>query len=156
MSARALLLAALLVAAACSGAKPPPTPGPAAAPIPDTALGLSKGSVFEAPAPPSVKPNQSAPGELPALPRPYALAPPRIPHAVDGFLPITRQESSCVDCHAVKDRKPGEPTPIPASHYVDQRRAPGKARDQVAGARWVCTACHAPSTDAPPLVGSAP
>ena len=150
MSARALVIFVVLAASAagCSGARPPPTP--------DTALGLAKGSVFDVPAPPAVKPNQSAPGEQPVLPRPYALAPPRIPHAIDDFLPITQKQSSCVDCHAVKDKKPGEPTPIPASHYVDLRRAPGKPVERIAGARWVCTACHVPRTEAQPLVGSVP
>jgi cytochrome c-type protein NapB len=154
MSARALVIAALL-AAACSGARPSPTP-PAAAPspVPDAALGLTKGSVFDVPAPPVSKPNQSAPGETPVLPRPYALAPPRIPHAIDDFLPITQTQSLCFDCHSVKEKKPGQPTPIPASHHVDLRRAPGKAEERVAGARWVCTACHVPRTDAQPLPGS--
>lgn len=155
MSARALFTL-VLVAAGCSGAKPAPTPpGPGSQPIPDAALGLSKGSVFDVPAPPAVKPNQSAPGELPVLPRSYALAPPGIPHAVDDFLPITQKQSACLDCHSVKDKKPGEPTPIPASHYVDLRRVPGKPGQQISGARWVCTACHVSRTEAQPLAGSA-
>jgi cytochrome c-type protein NapB len=169
MSARAPLAAfvlAAVLAAGCSGAKPSPTAaGADASPIPDTALGLSKGSVFDVPTPPPVKPNASAPGELPVLPRPYAMAPPRIPHAIDDFLPITPKQSSCVDCHASSEvpaadapaapKKPGEPTPIPASHYVDLRRAPGAPGKQIAGARWVCTACHVPRTEAEPLAGSA-
>ena len=175
MSARALLavfVLAAVLAAGCSGPRPSPTPAAAGASgIPDTALGLSKGSVFDVPAPPPVKPNQSAPGELPVLPRPYAIAPPGIPHAIDDFLPITQKQSSCVDCHAssdagrglasatgapaAKQKKPGEPTPIPASHYVDLRREPGKAGGQIAGARWVCTSCHVPRTEAQPLPGSA-
>lgn len=156
MSARALLVVAVVAAwaAGCSGAKPSPTAAPAA-PIPDAQLGLAKGSVFDVPAPPPVKPNQAAPGETPALPRMYSIAPPRIPHAIDDFLPITQKQSSCVDCHDVKEKKPGEPTPIPASHYVDLRRAAGTQGAHVAGARWVCTACHVPLTDAQPLLGSA-
>jgi nitrate reductase (cytochrome), electron transfer subunit len=158
MSARALFSVALLAASAgaCSGARPSPTAAPAA-PIPDSQLGLAKGSVFDAPAPPAVKPNQAAPGELPVLPRMYSIAPPRIPHAIDDFLPITQAQNSCVDCHDVqgaKDKKPGEPTPIPASHHVDMRRAAGQQGEHVAGARWVCTSCHVPVTDAQPLLGS--
>ncbi len=164
MSARALLipLAALL---ACASGRAAPAATPAAAPASaatpsaapgkaDRDLGLSKASVFEVPAPPPVKQNDSAPGELPVLPRPYALAPPRIPHGVDGFLPITRAQNSCLDCHEVKEKKKGEPTPIPASHYRDLRRAPGVAGEKVSGARWVCTACHVPRTEAEPLVES--
>jgi len=156
MSARALATVVVLAASAagCSGARPSATP-PAGPPIPDAELGLSKVSVFEVPTPDAVRRNESAPGELPVLPRPNSLMPPRIPHAIDDFLPITQKQSSCLDCHGVKDKKPGEPTPIPASHYVDQRRAPGTPRQEIAGARWVCTACHVQNTEARPLAGSA-
>ena len=46
----------------------------------------------------------------------------------------------------------GQPTPLPASHYTDLRRAPGARGKEVAGARWTCVACHAARTDAEPLV----
>ncbi len=157
MSARALATVVVLAAAAaaCSGARPPPTPA-ASSPIPDTALGLSKGSVFEVATPPAPKRNASVPGELPVLPRAYSIAPPRIPHAIDDFLPITQKDSACMGCHGVKgDKQPGQPTPIPASHYVDLRRTPGKPQQELAGSRWVCTACHVPSTETQPLAGSA-
>ncbi len=153
MSARALFTVVLL-AASCSGARP--SPGPQATPsVSDAELGLSKGSVFEVPTPPAVKQNQSAPGELPALPRMYAVAPPRIPHAIDDFVPITREQNMCLGCHVVKEKKPGEPTPIPASHYLDLRWTPEKAGPEIAGARWVCVSCHVPRTAAEPLAGSA-
>jgi cytochrome c-type protein NapB len=135
--------AALAVACSSSGTT---------APTPDASLGLAKGSVFDTPAPPAVKVNESSPGERPPLPRPYATAPPRIPHAVADFLPITRKQNACLDCHAVKDKKPGEPTPIPSSHYVDLRNAPGQVGNQLAGARYVCVSCHVARTDAPDLV----
>ena len=151
MNSRMLAVAAA-AAIACAAHRPV---APTASPIPDGALGLSKTSVFEAPAPPKVKANDSAPGELPVVPRPYDLAPPRVPHAVDDFLPITRKQNACADCHAVKEKEPGQPTPIPASHYTDFRNTPGVRSDKLAGARWVCTACHVPLTDAKPLVGSA-
>jgi nitrate reductase cytochrome c-type subunit len=54
----------------------------------------------------------------------------------------------------VKEKVKGEATPIPASHYVDLRNAPGKRGETVAGARWSCTACHVPQQDVKPLVGS--
>jgi cytochrome c-type protein NapB len=145
-----LLLTALL-AAGCA-ASTPPAPPAATGPIPDAQLGLAKGSVFDVPTPPAVKAEASSPGERPPLPRPYVIAPPRIPHAVGEFLPITRKQNACVDCHAVRERKPGEPTPIPPSHYTDYRNAPERVGDQVAGARYVCVSCHAGTTDAPGLV----
>jgi nitrate reductase (cytochrome), electron transfer subunit len=153
VSARALVTAAIVAAStACALQKPQPTQP--AAPLPDAALGLSKTSVFDAPAPPVVKENDSAPGELPVVPRPYALAPPRIPHGIDAFLPITPKSNACADCHAVAEKEKGQPTPIPASHYTDLRNAPAKRGDQVVGARWVCTSCHVPLTDAKPLVAN--
>jgi len=145
------LVAALGVGCAKSGS-PPPAATASSAPMPDVNLGLAKGSVFDAPTPPAVKANDSAPGEQPALPRPYIIAPPRIPHGITDFLPITSKQNACVDCHAVKDKKSGEPTPIPASHYTDYRNAPDRVGSQVVGARYVCVSCHAAATDAPALV----
>jgi len=124
------------------------------APIPDTSLGLSKSSVFDVPTPPVVKTNASSPGEQPSLPRPYAIAPPRVPHALDDFLPITQKQNACLECHAAKEKKPGEPTPMPPSHYTDYRNAPDRIGGQVVGARYVCVSCHAGQTDAPNLVGN--
>lgn len=159
LSLTAVLSLAALATAGC--ATPPPAAGPrtpaaaasaAAAPAPDTSLGLAKGSVFDVPTPPAVKANDTAPGEQPLLARPYAIAPPRIPHGIADFVPITRKENACIGCHEVKEKKPGEPTPLPASHYTDYRNAPDRAGTDVAGARYVCTACHVPRTDAPDLV----
>ncbi|MFL5303480.1 MAG: nitrate reductase cytochrome c-type subunit [Anaeromyxobacteraceae bacterium] len=144
----------LVLAAACAGGKLAGEQR-AAAPVPDHALGLSKTSVFEVPAPPAVKANDAAPGEVPPPPRPYALAPPRIPHGIGDFLPITAKANACADCHAVAEKEKGGATPLPASHYTDYRNAPDKRGDKVAGARWVCTACHVPLTDAKPLVVNA-
>jgi cytochrome c-type protein NapB len=73
---------------------------------------------------------------------------------VADFLPITQKQNACLDCHAVKDRKQGDPTPIPPSHYTDYRNAPDRVSAQVAGARHVCVSCHAAKTDAPNLVGN--
>ncbi len=149
---RAIVLSlAAVLAAGCvgPGARTPTAPEWL---IADTSLGLVKGSVFDVPTPPAVKDDDSAPGERPAMPRPYATAPPRIPHGVSDFLPITLKQNACVDCHAVKEKKPGEPTPIPPSHYTDYRNVPGTAGSQVVGARWVCISCHAATTDAPALV----
>ena len=147
-----LALAAVLAAGCSSTSGPTPDASAPATAIPDTRLGLVKESVFDVPTPPAVKANDSNPGELPVLPRPYPIAPPRVPHAVDDFLPITQKQNACLDCHAVKDRQKGEPTPIPSSHYTDYRNAPERTGAQVVGARYVCVSCHAAKTDAPNLV----
>jgi cytochrome c-type protein NapB len=120
--------------------------------IPDTSLGLAKGSVFDVPTPPAVTPNATAPGEVPPLPRPYATAPPRIPHGIDPFLPLTRQENACVGCHQTQEKAPGGPTPMPPSHYADERNAPGVVGSQLVGARHLCLSCHVATTGAPDLV----
>lgn len=156
------VLAGAMLGATCAGsiatssaqspAGPPSTATAAEAPVADTALGLAKGSVFDTPAPPAVKANETVPGERPVLPRPYATAPPRVPHLVADFLPITLKQNACLDCHGVKEKKPGEPTPIPPSHYTDERHAPGRVGAAVVGARHVCVSCHVETTDAPGLV----
>lgn len=143
---------AVAVALATGGAASSEQP----AAIPDTSLGLARGSVLDVPTPPVVRPNETAPGEQPALARPYAIAPPRIPHGVADFLPITTSENACVGCHEVKDKKPGEPTPIPPSHYTDYRNGPAQAGSRLVGARHVCVACHVPTTDAPDLLEDRP
>ncbi len=66
-------------------------------------------------------------------------APGVIPHPIESYLPITAERNSCLMCHknaASESRKSGE---IPLTHLKD-----GK----VAGERWNCTLCHAPSTPA--------
>ncbi len=147
----ALLLAA--GALACAGSRP--APGGLAADagaVPDGALGLVKGSVFDLPAPPPVPVNSAAPGQgLPAA-RSYPGAPPPISHAVPDGLAVTLTANSCLGCHGAKGKEPGKATPVPSSHYVDLRRGRDGPGDEVAGARRVCTACHVESTGAPPLV----
>jgi cytochrome c-type protein NapB len=129
-----------------------PVGAQAPSPVPDSRLGLAKGSVLDVLTPPTVKPNETAPGELPVLPRAYAIAPPRIPHGIGDFLPLTAKQNACVDCHEVKEKKTGEPTPMPVSHYTDYRNAPGTVRPTVVGARQMCVACHVSGTDAPDLI----
>lgn len=137
-----------LLAAALAAAPPPKA-------IPEKDVGLSRTAPMEVAAPPRVKENDSAPGERPARPRPHPGAAPAVPHGTSDFLPITREANACVDCHAVAGKKrKGEPTPLPASHYVDLRNAPDRRGEKVAGARWVCTACHVPQHDVKPLVRS--
>jgi nitrate reductase (cytochrome), electron transfer subunit len=148
--AAALLLATLAAPAAADDKK-----AAKAGPVKDTQLGLSKTSVFDVPAPPLYKAEDGAPGEKP-LPRRFSSEiPPVIPHAIGDFLPITREANMCLECHELPGpKKKGEPTPLPRSHYVDWRHEGGKVQAKPAGARWICTACHAPQTDAKPLVVS--
>ncbi|MFQ5349701.1 MAG: nitrate reductase cytochrome c-type subunit [Thermoanaerobaculia bacterium] len=140
------LLAALPLTVALAVAEEPPAPTPA------DDLGLAKGSVFDVLVPDPVAPETSDPGDKPRLPRDYEGSPPRVPHAVDDYLPVTREDNLCVDCHGIAEAEEGDPTAIPASHYTDLRRAPDRVGEALAGARWVCLSCHVVPTDAEPLV----
>jgi cytochrome c-type protein NapB len=120
--------------------------------IPEVKIGLAEAGPAEVLVPPAVKENESAPGERPVRARPYPGAAPAVPHGIADQLPITKDQNACVDCHAVAEKKKGEPTPIPASHYTDLRNAPEKRQEKVVGARWICTSCHVPQHDVAPLV----
>ena len=109
---------------------------------PDTEIGLSKTSVFDTPAPEVTRTNTSEPGDLPLPERGFPEEPPVIPHGVGEFLPITFAENQCAECHAEEEKIPGEPTPMPRSHYVDLRNAPKDVQGEIVGARYSCVSCH--------------
>jgi cytochrome c-type protein NapB len=124
---------------------------------PDTEIGLSKVSVFEVRSPDPVPAAAGDPGDQPVLPRFFDGSPPVIPHGIGDFLPITRRENTCLDCHEPTtgaEKEEGEPTAIPRSHLTDLRNAPDTVGDQVVGARYICISCHVPVGAAPPLVGN--
>jgi nitrate reductase (cytochrome), electron transfer subunit len=152
-----LLACALLTLHAVRGPAPvqaDDTAGPAPG-VTDAMLGLSKTSVFDVPVPPPVGEDATDPGERGVLPRPYPESPPRIPHAIADFEPITRQANGCLDCHQLGGAKaPGEPVPLPPSHVTDLRNAPGTVGTELVGARYNCNSCHVSDTGAPPLVGN--
>ncbi len=144
-----LILSLTLSALSLSASKPQSKP------IPDRNLGLSRTSVFEVPSPPAYQDEASGPGEKPLPKRINREYPPVIPHSLADCLPITRGSNLCLECHSVPGpKKKGEPTPIPASHFMDLRRAPEVKGKEVAGTRYVCISCHVPRTDAPPAVGN--
>jgi cytochrome c-type protein NapB len=122
--------------------------------IRDTELGLSKTSVFDTPVPEVTRANLSEPGDRPTVPAGFPQQPVLIPHGVGEFLPITMTENQCLECHAVEEKEEGEPTPVPQSHYVDLRNAPGVVRDEVAGSRYICVSCHVSPGENAPLVGN--
>ena len=123
--------------------------------IPDDRIGLSKVDVFVIPDPDPVADDTSDPGDRGVLPPVYEGAPPTISHNAADYLPITRDENLCLECHMIPgEKEEGSPTPIPASHYTDLRNAPSVVRDDVVGARYNCTVCHVPQTGATPLVTS--
>lgn len=121
---------------------------------PDNDVGLSKASVFDSPAPESTLTNQTEPGDQPVTPAEYADQPPVIPHGIADFIPISFDDNQCIDCHGVEEKEPGEPTPIPLSHYVDMRNGDGAKSDEIIGARYNCVSCHVSPGGNKPLVGN--
>ncbi|NWG87136.1 MAG: nitrate reductase cytochrome c-type subunit [Hydrogenophilaceae bacterium] len=120
-------------------------------PIPDDQLGLSKTSVYEVPDPQTFEYRQADPFSGGTLPRAYLGAPPQVPHEIKDFVPITLESNMCVGCHQQPDmvgkkKVKGQPTPLPASHYVDV-----KANTMHMG-RYNCTQCHTPQATVKPLV----
>ena len=145
----ALALVAFGIAGAASPQKRVAQVAPARA---DSTLGLSHTSVFTVPVPRSVRPEASSPGDRPRRARANPVAPPQVPHGVADFVPIRPGENQCVDCHSKAGAKESGAVPVPNSHYTDLRNAPGRMRDTIAGARYVCLSCHPAGSDAPPLV----
>lgn len=137
------------------------TPALAAAPITDTSLGLSKTAVTDSPPPEKFHYSENFPGIDPVLNRAYPGAPPQIPHNIETFLPVSKDQNMCKACHDKRDtfdasgkaqKIKGQPTAIPASHYTDNRFAPGKIGKTLVGARTVCTQCHVAQANVKPLV----
>lgn len=133
----------------------------AAKTITDTSLGLSKTDVNDSPAPLKFNYNDNFPGLDPVLKRAYSGAPPQIPHNIEAFLPVGKARNMCKVCHDKRDtldargkakKVKGQPTAIPASHYIDHRLNNGEIGKTVVGARTVCTQCHVPQANVKPLV----
>ena len=129
----------------------------AAQPIKADDMGLSKTSVFDTPTPKVYQYGQAAPGLSKLLPRAYLGAPPQVSHDIADFLPITAQINMCAACHnqpALWGKKvvKGAVIPIPQTHYMDHRNAPGKVTANLINARYNCNQCHVPQTNAPALV----
>ena len=129
----------------------PATPAEAASKVTsvsDRELSLYPGSLFEVPNPAGFAWNAKSPGDNQRLPRAYPIAPPRIPHAIADFVPITLRANACLDCHAL-DAGADAPE-LPESHRTDLRNAPGVVGTGVDGALYLCLSCHDPTSDAKP------
>jgi len=147
--------------------------------VSETQLGLRGNSVFKDDVtPPPVKEDRPAPGAAPKFERSYVNAPPLIPHSVEGLLPITRKNNTCLGCHMPDKAKASGATPIPPSHFTDYRpktkvdanghiikegKVVKNTSDIVMVAhklkklypgRFNCTQCHVPQANVKPLVGN--
>lgn len=147
------LLALVVTLAACTsgtGSAPPPPAGPAG--IPESAIGLAPGTTADQPPQPPIPFNRDGPGDSTPRPRPNPEFPPVVSHSLDGIDPITTAANPCLECHLGEAAADVGATAIPPSHFVDFRRDPGVAGDELAATRYNCTACHVAQTGAPPLV----
>ncbi len=143
-----LAAGALALPAAWANDDPQPEAG-APKPVSDAQLSLYPGSLFEVPNPAGFAWNGSDPGDNHLLARAFPGAPPRVPHSIADFEPITLRANACLDCHGLEPES--DAPALPASHRTDFRRMPEKPGTEVAGARWQCLACHVGTTDAEPL-----
>ncbi len=92
------------------------------------------------------------PGETSPIERPYAIAPPLVPHSLAG-LTINRPENECMECHleGVEIEKGHLATKIPPSHFHNEYT--GETRtDGVIGIRYNCVQCHVLQSDEKPPV----
>lgn len=120
-------------------------------------MGLSKTSVFDTPTPGTYSYSDAKPGWNDPLPRAWEDAPPQIPHLVEEFLPVVAADNQCLDCHDIPkyidkpknmDRSVKSKSPMSRDHYATAEL------EDVDGARFNCTQCHVPQSDAAPLVES--
>lgn len=80
--------------------------------------------------------------------RAYRQQPPLIPHRIDGYQ-VTKDFNQCLTCHDwPANTKAGAPK-VSETHYNDRE---GNRLDKISGARFFCTQCHVPQTEAKPLV----
>ena len=106
-----------------------------------------------------------AAGTSTKIERAFQDAPPMIPHDVEGMLPITIDNNQCTMCHDPAVAESMGATPIPKSHFMDFRpkhnfdgkqftksidnmknEVSVKKIEQLAGARFNCSQCHAPQS----------
>ena len=125
--------------------------------IDDQNMSLSKTSVFDTPTPEPYAYSDTKPGRNEWLPRAWEGAPPQIPHRVEMYLPIVAADNQCLDCHDTPkyidqpknmDRSKKNKSPMSRDHYASNDL------ETVAGARFTCTQCHVPQSNAAPLVDS--
>jgi len=123
----------------------------------DSKMGLA-GSVFDIEEPVKFDYIQTDPEKADTtFPTPFADAPPQIPHSVHTVIPITMDKNKCLKCHDDQDlwnkkKDKDEASPMPESHYVDFRNAPGKINKKLIGSRYFCMHCHVPQAEVKPLV----
>jgi len=124
-------------------------------PVDETSVGIGADGVFNDPSPSTFEYPTAEAGKSDRISKSYHTAPPMVPHTVEEYLPITMENNECMECHdkpKLIDRKyvKGKKLAMPEDHYGGFGGRGDK--DEPSGARYTCTQCHAPTSDAQPLV----
>lgn len=90
------------------------------------------------------------PGAQQPIPRTFEQQPPLISHAMTNFDEITAADNQCLECHGPDTYEKKKAPKLGDSHFRDLRS--GELLPTPSGARYQCTSCHVPQSDASPLV----
>ena len=119
-------------------------------------LGIGEDNVFSDATPQYFAYPDTKAGKSTMIPLAYSTVPPLIPHIIKKYVPITAEENGCTECHdrpnkiGKTEHRTGKKIPMPESHYGGFK---GKGdKEEVSGARYTCTQCHVPQSDAKPLI----
>ena len=126
-------------------------------PVDETSVGIGADGVFNDPSPATFEYPTTKAGESDLIAKSYHTAPPMIPHTVEEYYPITMETNECLECHDKKkliDKEyvKGKKLAMSEDHYGGFYGTGDK--DEVSGARYTCSQCHAPVSNAQPLVES--
>jgi cytochrome c-type protein NapB len=89
------------------------------------------------------------PGAQKPIARTFTEQPPLISHATTHFDEISLEENQCLSCHDLATYKKKNSPKVSKSHLTDSKR---KVQNTVSKSYYVCSQCHVPQTDAPPLI----
>jgi len=93
------------------------------------------------------------PGVGPAqlIGRTFIGQPPLIPHAIEKYIPLTREENACLECH-ITDELRGQKIPRMGESHFSKTVRTRDGQPVVEMSRFQCDSCHVPQIDARPLV----
>lgn len=100
---------------------------------------------------PEIKWDSLSAGESKLIERSFENAPPLISHNLDGLVPITTDNNSCITCHMPEFAKDLGATAVPKSHLTDMFSGKDLA-GSLSQERFNCTQCHVEQSGAKPLV----
>ncbi len=120
--------------------------------VSEESLGLRKTDLYSenTTTPDQTTYSTAAAGESKVYERAFENAPPMISHDIEGMLPITTNNNSCLGCHDPAVASAVGATSVPKSHMFNMRKQ--SVMTTVSNARYSCTQCHAPQSDNEPLV----